>query len=51
MKSKELIRFLEKFDENAEINIFLVKSGKRLKLEHSDVEVLDTNRIDINVQG
>ena len=51
MKSKELIKFLQKFDENAELNIFLVKTGKRIKLEHSDVEVLDTNRIDINVQA
>ena len=51
MKSKELIKFLQKFDENAELNIFLVKTGKRIKLEYSDVEVLDTNRIDINVQA
>ena len=51
MKSKDLIKLLQKFDENAELNIFLVKTGKRVKLEHSDVEVLDTNKIDINVQA
>ena len=49
MKSKELIKILNKFDEEAEINIFLTKTGKRLTLEHSDVEILDMKRIDINV--
>ena len=51
MLVKDLIKLLSKFDENSELNIFLLKTGKRIKLEHSDVEPLDTTKIDINVQA
>jgi hypothetical protein len=51
MKSKELIRLLKKFDENAEITLFFLETGKSVKLRHEDIEVLDTNRIEINIHA
>ena len=49
MKSKDLIKILNKFDEEADVNIFLLETGKRIELNYSDIEVLSTNKIDINV--
>lgn len=51
MKSKDLISLLNRFDENAEINVFLIKTGERRNFELSDIEVLNTNQIDINIQA
>lgn len=49
MKSKDLIKFLQKFDENAKINIFLLDKGERIPLYHANLELVDINLIDINI--
>ena len=51
MKSKDLIRLLNRFSEDAEIGVFLLDTGKRINLEFSDIEVLDNQSIDINIHA
>ena len=51
LKSKDLIRLLNKFSEDTEINVFLLDTGKRIKLEYEDIEIMDSKRIDINIHA